>query len=239
MPEYRIESCKVEPFGAYEFWTVKGPKTRVEGRFTFITYVFTGARNAEPSPIEVIRNYENAIRNAGGTIQQSNPQWWVNGTIVGGGREAWAQAEKGNGKIWLRIVEKEAMVQHVVADAAAFADDIRSTGHAAVYGIYFDTGLATVKPESVQAIGEIAALLKADPTLSLFVVGHTDATGKIEDNLKLSQARAEAVLQALVRDHAIASSRLQARGCGQFAPVASNDSEEGRAKNRRVELVKQ
>lgn len=239
MPEYRIESCKVEPFGVYEFWAVKGPKTAVEGRFTFITYVFTGARGTEPSGLAVIRNYENAIRNAGGTVRQSDPQRWVNGTIVSGGREAWAQAEKGNGKIWLRIVEQEAMEQHVVADAAAFARDINSTGHAAVYGVYFDTGRADIKPESAQAIGEIAALLQGDPTLKLFVVGHTDATGTVEGNLSLSQARAEAVLQALVRDHGIAASRLRAYGCGQFAPVASNDSEQGRAENRRVELVKQ
>ena len=132
-----------------------------------------------------------------------------------------------------------AMEQHIVADATAFANDIGSTGHAAVYGIFFDTGLADIKPESAQAIGEIAALLKADPSLRLFVVGHTDATGTIEGNLSLSQARAEAVLQALVRDHSIAASRLRAHGCGQFAPVASNDSEQGRAENRRVELVKQ
>ncbi len=239
MPEYRIEACKMEPFGAYEFWSVKGPKARAEGRFTFITYAFTGARDAEPSGVAVVRNYENAIRNAGGTIRQSVPQWWVNGTLVADGREVWAQAEKGNGKIWLRIVEKEAMQQHVVADAAAFSKDLRATGPAAVYGILFDTGKADIKPESAQAIGEIAALLKGDPGLRLFVVGHTDNTGSVEGNVSLSQARAEEVLQALVRDHGIAAARLRAHGCGQFAPVATNDSEDGRAKNRRVELVKQ
>ncbi|MFZ5785262.1 MAG: OmpA family protein [Acidobacteriota bacterium] len=239
MPEYRIEACKVEPFGAYEFWSVKGPKARVEGRFTFITYAFTGSRGAEPSGVAVVRNYENAIRNAGGTVRQSVPQWWVNGTLAADGREVWAQAEKGNGKIWLRIVEKEAMEQHVVADAAAFSKDIRATGHAAVYGVFFDTGKADIKPESALAIGEIAALLKGDPTLRLFVVGHTDNTGSVEGNVTLSQARADSVLQALVRDHGIAASRVRSHGCGQFAPVASNDTEEGRARNRRVELVRQ
>jgi outer membrane protein OmpA-like peptidoglycan-associated protein len=61
----------------------------------------------------------------------------------------------------------------------------------------------------------------------------------VDGNIKLSQDRAEAVLQALVRDHAIAAARLRSYGCGQFAPVASNDTEVGRARNRRVELVKQ
>lgn len=239
MPEYSIAACKVEDFGVYEFFATKGPKTPVEGKFTFITYDFIGQRASEPSGLAVIRNYENAIRKVGGTILQSDPQRWVNGKIVKDGRETWAQIEKGNGKIWLRIVEKKEMEQYIVADAAAFGNDIRATGHAAVYGINFDTGKSTIKPESAQAIGEIAKLLTADPGLKVFVVGHTDNVGGVDSNIKLSQDRAEAVLQALVRDHGIAPARLRASGCGPFAPVASNDTEEGRAKNRRVELVKQ
>ena len=239
MPEYRLEACKVEDFGVYEFWSVKGPKTPVEGKFTFLTYSFTGERANEPSGLAVVRNYENAIRKVGGTILQSVPNWWVNGKIIKDGQELWAQIEKGNGKIWLRIVEKKAMEQYIVADAAALGNDIRAMGHAAVYGINFDTGKSIIKPESAQAIGEIAKLLTADPSLKVFVVGHTDTVGGVDSNIKLSQDRAEAVLQALVRDHGIAPARLRASGCGPFAPVASNDTEEGRAKNRRVELVKQ
>ncbi len=239
MPDYRIESCKVEEYGVYDFFVTKGPKTPVEGKFTFITYVFTGQRNAEPSGLAVVRNYENALRKIGATNLQSVLTWWVNGKIVKNGQEVWAQAEKGNGKIWLRIVEKTAMEQHVVADAAAFSNDIRSTGHAAVYGITFDTDKADIKPESAQTIGEIAKLLASDPGLKVAVVGHTDNTGSVDHNLKLSQDRAQAVMQALVRDHGIAAGRLQAYGCGPYAPVASNDADDGRAKNRRVELVKQ
>ena len=239
MPEYRLGSCKVEAFGVYEFYATKGPKIPVEGKFTYICYNFTGERTNEPSGLAVVRNYENAIQKVGGTILQSDPQRWVNGKIVKDGQEVWVQAEKGNGAIWLRIVEKQAMEQYIVADAAAFSNDINATGHAAVYGINFDTGKATIKPDSAQAIEEIAKLLKADPNLKIHVVGHTDNTGGVDSNIKLSQERAEAVLQALVREHGIAAARLRSYGCGQFAPVASNDSEEGRAKNRRVELVKQ
>jgi outer membrane protein OmpA-like peptidoglycan-associated protein len=239
MPDYRLAACKVEEYGVYEFWSVKGPKTSVEGRFTFLTYAFTGQRAAEPSGLAVVRNYENAIKKVGGTILGSVPDRWVNGKIVKEGQETWAQIEKGNGKIWLRIVEKKAMEQYIVADAAALGNDIRATGRAAVYGILFDTGKSTIKPESAQAIGEIAKLLKADPTLKIHVVGHTDNVGDVDSNTKLSKDRGEAVLQALVRDHGIAAARLRSYGCGQFAPVASNDTEEGRAKNRRVELVKQ
>jgi OmpA-OmpF porin, OOP family len=239
MPEYRLDACKVEDFGVYEFFSTKGPKTSVEGKFTFLTYNFTGTRASEPSGLAVVRNYENAIRKVGGTILQSDPTRWMNGKIVKDGQEVWAQIEKGNGKIWLRIVEKKKMEQYIEADAAALGNDIRTAGHAAVYGILFDTGKSTVKPESAQAIGEIAKLLKADPTLKIHVVGHTDNVGDVDSNIKLSKDRGEAVLQALARDHGIAAARLKSYGCGQFAPVASNDTEEGRAKNRRVELVKQ
>jgi outer membrane protein OmpA-like peptidoglycan-associated protein len=239
MPEYRIADCKVEDFGVYEFFAAKGPKTPVEGKFTFITYAFTGQRASEPSGLAVVRNYENAIKQAGGTILGSVPTWWVNGKIVKDGQETWVQAERGNGKIWLRIVEKKEMEQSIVADAAALGSGIRATGHVAIYGILFDTGKSIIKPESAQAIGEIAKLLSSDPGLKVYVVGHTDNVGGVESNMKLSQERAEAVLQSLTGEHGIAPARLRAYGCGPFAPVASNDSEDGRAKNRRVELVKQ
>jgi OOP family OmpA-OmpF porin len=239
MPQYRIEACKVEDYGVYEFFVTKGPKTPVEGKFTFITYAFTGPETGEPSGLAVVRNYENAIKQAGGTILQIVPTWWVNGKIVKDGQETWVQAEKGNGKIWLRIVEKKAMEQHIEADAAALGNDIKAKGHVAVYGVLFDTGKSVIKLESAAAMGEIAKLLKADPGLKVYVVGHTDNVGTVESNIKLSQDRAEAVLQSLTGEHGIAPARLKAHGCGPFAPVESNDSEDGRAKNRRVEIVKQ
>jgi len=236
MPGYRIEDCRTQEFGIYDFWSTKGPKIPVEGKFTFITYSIVN-RKDEPSPVAVIRNYENAIRKIGGTILQRNPNWWVNGKIVKNGQESWAQIEKGNGKVWLRIIEKKGMEQYVVANAAAIGNDIRENGHAAVYGIHFDTGRSTIKPESAQAIQEIAGLLKAEPNLILGIVGHTDNVGSIDSNIKLSKERAESVIQALIGNHGIDPSRLKAFGCGLFAPVASNETEEGRAKNRRVDLV--
>jgi OmpA-OmpF porin, OOP family len=136
-------------------------------------------------------------------------------------------------------VEKKAMAQDIVANADVFSNDLKATGHSAVYGIYFDTGKSEIKPESGQAIGEIAKLLKNDAGLKVYVVGHTDNMGGLESNMKLSRDRADAVVQALVRDHGIIASRLSPYGAGPYAPVASNDTEEGKAKNRRVELVKQ
>jgi outer membrane protein OmpA-like peptidoglycan-associated protein len=237
MPKYRIEKCETRDFNFVDFKLPKAKKTRVEGKVTLISYSVSDGRD-DRSGLEVVRNYENALRKIGGKIQASDPVRWVNGSVVVDGREVWAEAEKGNGKIWLRIVEKQAMAQTIVADAAALGNDLKSAGHVAVEGIYFDTGKAAIKPESAAAIGEIAKLLQDDPKLELYVVGHTDAVGSVDANLKLSQERGEAVLQALVREHGIAAARLRAFGNGPFAPVATNDTEEGRARNRRVELVK-
>lgn len=238
MPGYSIASCKTEEFGRYEFFTVKPPKVPVEGKFTFITYVVADRKN-EPSGLAIVRNYENAIRKVGGTVHPGDPDRWVNGTILKDGREVWVQAEKGNGAIWLRIVEKQGMAQYIAADTAAMEGDLKNTGHVAVYGIYFDTNKSEVKPDSKPALEEIAKLLKQDAGLQLKVVGHTDMTGSLDANMKLSQARAEAVVQALVKQQGISASRLKGYGVGPLAPVASNDTEEGRAKNRRVDLVKE
>lgn len=238
MPGYVIDNCKTEEFGVFDFSMVPREKQEVEGKYTFITYGLERGRE-QPSPLAVVRNYENAIRSVGGTIVKSDPTRRVNGKILKDGKEVWVQAEKGNGKIWLRIVEKQAMKQYVEADAAAMGQGLKATGHMALYGIHFDTNKSEIKPESKAALEEVAKLLKAQPGLKLMVVGHTDAVGSFEANLKLSQARGQAVVQALVTQYGIAPGRLRGQGVGPMCPVASNDAEAGRAQNRRVELVKE
>jgi len=119
------------------------------------------------------------------------------------------------------------------------ASDITRTGHAAVYGIYFDTGKADVKPESDATLKEIAQMLQQAPALTVHVVGHTDNVGTLASNMDLSRRRADAVVQVLTSKYHIAAARLNGQGVGPLAPVASNQSEEGRSKNRRVELVQQ
>jgi OmpA-OmpF porin, OOP family len=127
----------------------------------------------------------------------------------------------------------------VTIDAAAMARDIATTGHVALYGIYFDTDKADLKPESQAALEEIAKLLEQDTSLRLHIVGHTDNVGAFDYNIGLSQRRAAAVVKALTAAHGIAAARLRPAGVGMLAPVAPNDNEDGRSKNRRVELVKQ
>ena len=238
MPNYYIAACEAKEFASHPFKLQKGKTRTVEGKYTFITYAVDDRKDDQTGEA-VVRNYENALLKIGGTVADSVPNWWVNGSVVVEGREVWAEAERGNGKIWLRVVEKQAMAQHIVADAASFRDGLKASGHVAVEGIYFDTGKAVVKPESTPALQEIAKLLAADPSLKLWVVGHTDSVGAVDANMKLAQARAEAVAAALVSAHGVPPARLKGYGVGPLAPVASNAAEDGRAKNRRVELVQQ
>jgi OOP family OmpA-OmpF porin len=139
----------------------------------------------------------------------------------------------------MHLIEKKVMNQDVIADANSLAKSIKDSGKAAVYGIYFDTGKSEIKPESGAALKEITKLLKSNQKLKLYVVGHTDTVGAFENNIKLSNDRAAAVVKALVDTYGIAANRLKPFGAGPVCPVASNDSDEGRAKNRRVELAAQ
>jgi OmpA-OmpF porin, OOP family len=237
MPDYYISDCKSADFDAYDFQGVKGAKNRQEGRYAFITYRLEKGKT-EPGAVAILRNYENAFAKIGGSTAASLQNNWFNGKATVDGKEVWVEVQRGNGLIWLRIVEKQEMKQHIVADAAAMSGDLRTTGHVAVYGIHFDTGKSVVKPESKPALDEVAKLLKAEPALKLWVVGHTDSVGKVDDNMRLAQARAEAVAAELVSAHGIAAARLKGYGVGPLAPVAGNGDEAGRAKNRRVDLVK-
>jgi OmpA-OmpF porin, OOP family len=142
--------------------------------------------------------------------------------------------------VLLDVVEDKPMdAKMVTVDAAKMAKDIAATGRVALYGLYFDTDKADLKPESAPSLAEIGKLLKAEPNLKVYIVGHTDNVGVFDYNTNLSQRRAKSVVDQLVQSYGISPDRLKPAGAGMIAPVASNDDEAGRAKNRRVEIVKQ
>lgn len=239
LPDYWIEACTLKQFDTYGFMVGKGKPVQVEGVFTNIRYRPPVNLTVKPSTLQVLRNVENAVKQVGGTVVATDSSKEIL-KLTKDGKELWIEVWADyTGKYILTIVEKAAMTQELAANADAFADGLRTAGHIAVEGIYFDTAKAELKPESSAAIAEVAKLLKGDSSLKLYVVGHTDNAGALEGNMKLSQDRGQSVVQALVKTHSIAITRLKAYGSGPYAPVASNDSEEGRAKNRRVELVKQ
>lgn len=239
MPTYWIHGCDVKEFDAYVFKLGQGKTETVEGRYTRLRFYPQATATSKPSELQIQRNYENAVRDLGGTSLHAEKSREVF-KIVKDDKEIWVElATSPQGGYFMTIVEREAMQQDVTVNAAALADGLRTTGHVAVYEILFDTGKTDLKPESQQAIAEIAKLLQADPALKLHVVGHTDNVGGFDMNMALSQGRAEAVVKDLVGTHGIDAARLHASGVGPLAPVAANGTEDGRAKNRRVELVQQ
>jgi len=245
MPGYLITEYKTSGFDSYTFKVTEGKKDKdqaVEGRRFDYRYDLS-PKGAPASALQIIRNYQNAARAAGGQVLREAGDGNDRATTLRftkAGSEVWIalRALGGVDKIYfLTIIEKEAMRQEVVMDAAAMAGSIADTGSVAIYGIHFDTAMAEIKPDSAPAIAEIAKLLKSSPALQVFVVGHTDMVGDANTNQMLSQRRAQAVINELITRFGISDARLTARGMGPYAPVGSNRNEEGRARNRRVELV--
>ncbi len=237
MPNFCLKGCEIKEFDKVDFVDEKGEEIEVEGKvYTADYWLKEGFKS--PGDLKIVRNFSNAIKKIGGIV------------VKEGKNEAYLKLEK-SGKIYwvivdssndgehyeLTIVEKTVMSQEIVADAKSLMTEIQMTGHASVYGIYFDFNKTEIKPESDVALNEIGKLLRQNPALKLYVVGHTDNVGKFAYNMKLSKARAESVVRALVDRYRIAPQRLTPYGVGPLAPVASNRTEEGCAKNRRVELV--
>jgi outer membrane protein OmpA-like peptidoglycan-associated protein len=236
---------------------------RLEGRVTRIAY----RTNPGPSILEVARNFETQLAKLGftqllacdtdacGAIPFAEgvdalpiPQMWVDGfnyryyagRKAEGGRETYAAVivSSNNDHIHAQLtVAVVGAVENKMVDAAAMAKGLGEKGHIALYGIYFDTDKAVLKPESRPTLDEIAKLLRGQPQLNVVIVGHTDSQGAHDHNMDLSRRRAEAVAAELTRSYQIAKPRLRTAGVGYLAPVGSNANEEGRALNRRVELV--
>jgi OmpA-OmpF porin, OOP family len=236
---------------------------RLEGRITRIAYRTIPG----PSILEVARNFETQLAKAGfetllacdtdacGGIPFTEavdslpvPQMWVDGfnyhyfagRKVDGGRETYASVlvSENNQDITAQLVVAElGAIEDKMVNAAQMAKGLGETGHIALYGIYFDTDKAVLKPESRPTLEQIAKLLASQPQLNVFIVGHTDNQGAYDYNLDLSRRRAEAIAAELVKSFRIAQPRLRTAGLGFLAPVGSNATEAGRALNRRVELV--
>ncbi|MET3139951.1 OOP family OmpA-OmpF porin [Undibacterium sp. GrIS 1.2] len=139
---------------------------------------------------------------------------------------------------FIQIIETAPIAQGMVSiDASTIGASIKREGKIALYGILFDTNKAVIKSASNPTLEQMAKLLRDEPALKVFIVGHTDNQGSVEENLALSRKRADAVVQILNTQYGIAADRLQSQGVANFAPVSNNLNDEGRTKNRRVEMV--
>ena len=216
-------------------------KEKIEGDATRLHY-FHNKAEGQPSPLQVVRNYQNAIKAIGGEVvweRIEEPTAESTMRVVTGGKEYWVRVKADvysapTHSYKLEIVERAAMVQLVSANK--MLDELNAKGFVTLY-ISFDTNKADIKPEAMPTIAEIVKLLKSQTTLSLSIEGHTDNVGQAIANKTLSENRAKSVMNAIV-GQGIATARLSAKGFGQENPIADNRSEDGRAKNRRVELVK-
>ena len=236
---------------------------RPEGQVTRIAY----RTPPGPSIVEVARNFEGQLAKAGfETLVACNtddcggipftealdvlplPAMWIDGfdyryyagRKTDGTQETYAAVlvSKNNDEIYAQlVVARVGDMANKMVDAAAMAKGLGEKGHIAIYGIHFDTDKAIIKPESGPTLAEMAKLLNGQPELRVFIVGHTDSQGAYEHNMTLSRLRAEAVAAALATAHKIARGRLFTAGIGYLAPIGSNATEDGRALNRRVELV--
>jgi outer membrane protein OmpA-like peptidoglycan-associated protein len=235
-PGYYLSQYETKEFDVYTTAYLSGKDAQWEGHRTSLAYTrMTGSK--EVSMVQISRNYQNAIKKIGGQILYTDERIVV-AKIAKAAAVTWVEISAYNdGRDYqVVIVEPKPMEQEVVADASALSQSIAATGKAIVYGIYFDTGKSVLKPESEPTLEQITKLLKQEPQLQLYVVGHTDNDGALDFNLKLSADRAAAVVKALV-SRGINGSRLASAGVASYCPAASNKTEDGKAKNRRVELV--
>jgi outer membrane protein OmpA-like peptidoglycan-associated protein len=266
MSNFDIYACKEVEFEALDFpkpglkaWNGPDDYEAIEGRVFAISYKLK--KDATPaSSLQIIRNFQNATKASGGTIlgdyTGSNRPGFTNTnrkllTASPGGlsydRYTTLKLTKGESEYWvtlaasddyhdyaMTIVQREAMKQEVSVNE--LVDKLNKDGFLTLY-VNFDTNKATITPDSGKTLDEAASVLKTASSLSVTVAGHTDNVGSPEANQKLSDERAKAVMSALV-ERGIPATRMEAKGYGHTMPIADNRTEDGRAKNRRVELVK-
>ncbi len=235
---YLIHSYDSTDFDKVDFQMPDDKQQAVEGKHWRVAYIIKdGSRHQ--SPLAIIRNYQNAFRAKGGTVlYQDDAQTTVRLTTPAG--ELWLNIGVSNdGEMYTaEIIEKAAMAQEIQLNAGELARALNETGSVALHNILFDTGKATLTPGSSAALAVVGELLKNDQALRLEIQGHTDNVGVKAANMTLSQARAAAVRDYLIKTFGIMPERLTSAGYGDTKPVAENATDDGRAKNRRVELVK-
>lgn len=243
IPNYNLAVCK-SANDAEEFRWPGGSQQVMGLRSEYVYKVPAAPQGAAPR--YVASNYANALTSIGATLLENPAKSTLGDRLTArvniDGKEVWVRLLSETAVVggnWtsykLVIVQKDGGAQ--VVTAQKMLDELKRSGFITLY-INFDNARWDLKPDSRETIGEIVSLMRAQPDLKLSIEGHTDNAGTPASNQTLSENRARAVKDA-VQAGGIPGSRLSAKGYGQSAPIADNRTEEGRAKNRRVELVKQ
>jgi OmpA-OmpF porin, OOP family len=238
MPGTYISECSSN-YDEMEIILADDKKETKEGKKTSIVYIYEPEEATAPSFFQIVKNFENVIVKAGGKKVYYNRDGGVaTFKTKSGGKDVWVVLNDfGGGKrgnFQLITLEIEGMKQDISANEMLEA--INKEGSVSLQ-INFETGKSVIKPDSQPIIDQIAEMLTTDPSLKVRIEGHTDNVGTPASNKVLSEARAKTVVAALI-SKGIDKSRLSSKGWGQEKPVEDNSTEEGKAKNRRVEIVK-
>jgi outer membrane protein OmpA-like peptidoglycan-associated protein len=234
MQNYLIGDCK-NNYDQIDFVNAAGEDVKEEGNLTYIWYVFNTESGAnEPSFFQILKNYSTAILKIGGkkNYQDDGSAFFE---LKKNGKEYKIAVRCVNSSdIMLHILEMEPMVQEITANA--MLDALNKDGSIAL-NILFETGKSAIDAGSLPIVDQIFEMLNSNADIKISIEGHTDNVGIATNNKKLSQDRAKAVMDALIAK-GIVSTRMSYQGWGQEKPVADNSTDEGKAKNRRVEIIK-
>lgn len=241
MPGFYIGDCKNSDYNDAEFvYWVDGKANKINkgGKYYDVWYRKNEGETKKFSSAQINQNYYNAVLKIKGTVLD-NKKTMFSASI--NGKEVYIQVHTAEnstdaGSYRIEVLEVAEMEQNIVIN---LEEAIERDGKAALYGILFDVGKSEIKPESAEALKQITDYLNANPAVKIIVVGHTDNTGTYAGNLTLSKARAESINNYLINTSKITASRLMSEGVGSLCPVSTNNTEDGRKLNRRVEIVKQ
>ena len=241
MPNYLISEATTS-FDAVNFNLASGGSKTIskEGTKSKIRYDFNAeSGQSKPSCLQILRNYEAAAKKIGGqTMFLSADEVMGVFKIIKTNAEVWVKVETGgndnNDFYELTILEIEAMKQEITSNEILKA--LNADGHIALY-INFETGKSDIKAESQNTIDQITEMLKSNAAIKISIEGHTDNVGNPQSNQTLSENRAKAVMNNIL-SKGIEKTRLSSKGWGQTKPTMDNSTEDGKAKNRRVEIVK-
>jgi outer membrane protein OmpA-like peptidoglycan-associated protein len=237
MPNY-VGKAEKRNFDKFTFRVRDGEETKeVEARGARHSVAYgikDGATMA--SNLDIHTNYRHVVETLGGQVLYADEQY-TSARLEHNGQTIWLNVFSQEDHIELDVIEEKPFQASIKApEASAMKSALDKDGRISLY-VNFDFNKATLKPDAAPVVAQVVKLLKDNPGLKLEIGGHTDNIGGRDYNLKLSQQRAAAIVAALVAQ-GIAADRLRAAGYGPDKPVADNDKDEGRAKNRRVELVK-
>jgi OOP family OmpA-OmpF porin len=233
---FYLDYCNYAEFGSYEFIVDRGARSIKKEEVWFRKK--TDSKRVV-SGLQILQNHVNAIKAVGGEVVKESDGSVFKTTY--NGNEIWIYNNSNTNSEDLDnfgIISIETNIMKQEVSALDIKGTIALSGKIALYGILFDTGKSDIKPESEKAISSVADFLKENPEVNVYIIGHTDNAGDYAMNQKLSKARGESVKSHLVSKYQISASRLTGDGAGPICPVSTNDTEEGRSLNRRVEIVK-